>query len=114
MEWETKQIPVPVRVCIDDGEPMDADAQLSQCISFAMGDIVTRLSDMTEDYGPEHWPVDNLQLTATVLLDLAAALKSWKSGEYEKAHVIAAVTAWRTAEWAEPPPEPVATDPATQ
>ena len=116
-EYKTKFIPVEINVCVDDGEPMDADAQLSLCIYSAMGDTHTQLEDMTTLSETKNWSIDNLRLAATALLDIAASLESWKAGNYDQAHVAAQIAAWRNAEWSEcppvKPPEPVATDPAT-
>ena len=103
-EYKTKFIPVEINVCVDDGEPMDADAQLSQCIYFAMGDTHTQLEDMTTLSQTENWSVNNLRLAATALLDIAASLESWKAANYDQAHVAVQVAAWRNAEWADCPP----------
>ena len=97
--WISKPIVLHVDVKVDDGEPMDDDAQFSLNIYMMFGDTIERLEEMRTSSETENWPVDNLTLAATALLDIAAAARSWKAGRHDQAYIETQMAGLKNAEW---------------
>ena len=97
--WISKPIVMHVDVKVDDGEPMDTDAQFSLHIYMMFGTLIEQLEEMRTGCETKNWPVDNFTLGATALLDFAAATRSWEAGRHDQAYIETQMAGLKNAEW---------------